>query len=250
MTTDHSKPRAHEAPPKSAAILVAAGDSTRMGLIAGRRKPLADLEGLTVIEHVCRAFAAARGVEEIVIVAHRDDLDALAALVESSQHTTIVSAVVAGGATRTDSVGRGVEASSADVELVAIHDGARPLIQSATIERALVTAGEHGAALVAVPATDTIKRSLDGMSVAQTLERSALWFAQTPQVFRRAAFLELLQRASKDGLAPTDDAALHEHYIGPVALVPGDATNLKLTTPTDLEIARAILRARSAQRTM
>ena len=138
----------------------------------------------------------------------------------------------------------GVAAASASSELVAIHDAARPLIAPEVITASLELAGREGAALVAVPANDTTKRVDAEGRAAETLDRSMLWLAQTPQVFRRTEFLELLERAAAEGFTPTDDAALHERYAGPVPISPGDATNLKITRPTDLEIAAALLRAR------
>jgi 2-C-methyl-D-erythritol 4-phosphate cytidylyltransferase / 2-C-methyl-D-erythritol 2,4-cyclodiphosphate synthase len=212
-----------------------------MGLVDGRRKPLARLCGRTVLEHACAAFEATAGIEEIVVVANVEDLGEVQALCASSSALSKVSAVVEGGASRTDSVRAGVLAASARMEWVAIHDAARPLLMAATVEAALEVVIEEGAALVAIPATDTIKETVDGEFAGRTLDRSRLWFAQTPQLFPKARFLELLERAREDGFSPTDDAALWEHYVGPVPLVRGEASNLKLTTRADLEIARALL---------
>ena len=239
-------PRPTVAP--TAAVLVAAGDSSRLGRVGGRRKPLILLEGRAVLERACAAFAAVEAVVEIVIVAHREDLEAVRELIRGSRELSRRARVVEGGAERIDSVRAGVLAAGAGAELVAIHDAARPLIEPSVIEEALATATREGAALVAVPATDTVKHSSDGRRAEATLDRSRLWFAQTPQVFRREEFLELLRRARDDGLRPTDDAALYEHYVGPVPLVRGAATNFKLTTPTDLELAAALLRARTPPR--
>jgi 2-C-methyl-D-erythritol 4-phosphate cytidylyltransferase len=156
-----------------------------------------------------------------------------------------VRAVVPGGEQRTDSVRCGVSAASPSSTIVAIHDVARPLVEPAAIERAIAAAARTGAALLAVPATDTIKISADGERAETTLDRGALWCAQTPQVFALAKFVELLARAAQDDFRPTDDAALYEKYAGGVALVRGDPHNIKLTTPDDLVIAAAILRART-----
>jgi len=249
MTTADSNPLL---PPgeiaPTAAVLVAAGTSSRMGRIDGRRKPLVLLEGQPVLERACAAFAAVAAVTEIIVVTHREDLEAVRELARGSEALARVSRVIEGGAERIDSVRAGIEATAVGAELVAIHDAARPLIEASVIEAALATATREGAALVAVPATDTVKHSSDGRRAEKTLDRSRLWFAQTPQVFRRGEFLELLERARAEGLAPTDDAGLYEHYVGPVPLVPGSATNLKLTTPTDLQIAAALLRARTPPR--
>src|SRR6185369_8311937 len=106
-----------------------------------------------------------------------------------------------------------------------------------SIERTIAAAARSGAALLAVRATDTIKVSSDGEHTDSTLDRAVLWSAQTPQAFRLEIFRELLERAAADGFRPTDDAALHERYRGSVEIVPGDAHNIKLTTPDDLAIA-------------
>ena len=128
--------------------------------------------------------------------------------------------------------------------LVAVHDAARPLIDADTVSRALEVAAESGGALVAARVTDTIKRSRDGAVAEETLDRSELWAAQTPQVFHRADLLDWFARAARDGESFTDDAALCERYRGPVPLVEGPATNFKLTTRADLELARALLASR------
>jgi 2-C-methyl-D-erythritol 4-phosphate cytidylyltransferase len=131
---------------------------------------------------------------------------------------------------------------------VLVHDAARPLIQVEVIELAARTAHEQGAALVAVPVSDTLKTSASGTHAERTLDRSVLWAAQTPQAFRRAVLVELLARAAADEFEPTDDCALHERYLGPVPIVAGDPSNLKITTPSDLMIAEALLASRAKER--
>jgi 2-C-methyl-D-erythritol 4-phosphate cytidylyltransferase len=238
--------------PRTTAILVAAGQSERLQAQDGQgnraRKPFVMLEGLSVLEHACAAFARVEAVAEIVIVGHVEDLPHLRRMAASSAALHKVSRIVPGGELRFDSVASGVEAASAESELVAIHDVARPLIRPATIERALGVAAEHGSALVALPMDDTVKTSSDGLHSESTLDRSVLWRAQTPQVFRRASFQELFERARRDNFRPTDDCALWEKYVSPVPIVRGEASNFKLTSPEDLELAAAILRARRTQK--
>jgi 2-C-methyl-D-erythritol 4-phosphate cytidylyltransferase len=231
--------------PHAAAVVVAAGSSSRMGLGQGERKPFLQLAGRTVLEHACAALVGARGVRELVIVAREEDLSRIEAMAGETAAFANLRAVVPGGAARTDSVRAGVAATSEACELVAVHDAARPLLESEVVERALTQAARKGAALVAIPVSDTIKRSVEGRAALETVDRSQLWAAQTPQVFGRALLLELLERAAAEGYTPTDEAALHEHFVGPVPLVQGDATNIKLTTPDDLEIATALLEARA-----
>lgn len=240
-TTPRADPRS-----ATAAVLVAAGDSTRMG--PGReRKPFLELEGRTVLEHCAAAFDACPAVRALVIVAHAADLERVRALASARPAFRRLAAVVAGGRERADSVRLGVEAAGDGVRLVAIHDAARPLVESSTIERAVALAAAAGAALVAVRARDTIHRAPDGSAAVEALERGELWCAQTPQVFERRRLLELLGRAASEGLCPTDDAALWERYVGPVPLVEGASSNLKLTNPEDLVVAAALLRAREGR---
>jgi 2-C-methyl-D-erythritol 4-phosphate cytidylyltransferase len=144
-------------------------------------------------------------------------------------------------------VAAGALAADRGLALLAIHDVARPLVTADLVERAIAVAAVRGAAVVAVPVTDTIKISSDGERAESTLDRGVLWSAQTPQVFRADLFRELLDRARKDGYRPTDDAALHETYVGPVGIVRGDPSNWKLTWPGDLALAAAVLRERATR---
>jgi 2-C-methyl-D-erythritol 4-phosphate cytidylyltransferase len=229
----------------AAAVLVAAGNSTRMG--AGERKPFRALVGRSILEHACAAFDACPGVSALVLVVHKDDVERVRELCTRSAALAKVRAVVPGGAQRSDSVRLGVAAVPAECELVLVHDAARALVRPATIEAALDTAARLGSALVAVPVRDTLKSAPDGRCAQATVDRSSLWAAQTPQVFRTRELASLLERAQAESFSPTDDAALHERYIGPVPLVRGDDTNLKITTPDDLEIAEAILSRRARE---
>ena len=238
--------------PTASAVVVAAGSSARMRAgggpeADGPRKPLLRLGGRTLLEHACAALAAVDGIAELVIVAHEGDLAAVRALAERSPALAKVRAVVAGGERRTDSVRLGVEATSGGAELIVVHDAARPLVEPAVVAEALQVAAEHGAALVAVPVQDTIKASSSGSFAERTLDRAVLWAAQTPQVFRAEVLRGLLERARAEGVHTTDEAALYELYVGPCPLVRGDPTNLKVTTPSDLLIAAAILVQRGGE---
>ncbi len=229
---------------RTAAVLVAAGSSTRLGLVAGVRKPLVRIEGQTVLEHAAAAFDACEDVAELVIVAQSEDHEAIRALAQGSPALAKLSAIVPGGATRTDSVRAGVRAASEEVALVAIHDAARPLISPRVVAAAIGLAAREGAALVAVPSNDTTKRVDESGGGVPPPPPSTLWLAQTPQVFRRLEFLELLERAEAEGITPTDDSALYERFVGPVPIAAGDASNLKITRPADLELAAALMKAR------
>ena len=224
------------------AVLVAAGRSSRMG--AALRKPFLTLEGRPVLVHAVQALARAPSVRAIVIVAHMEDVTRAEDVLRAAHAMEKVEAIVPGGAERIDSVRAGALWPVAGIELVLVHDGARPLVTTAGVEAVAHSAREHGAALLALPCFETLKRSSDGKQVEETIERRQLWRAQTPQAFDAARFRVCLERAQTEGFRPTDDAALWERYVGPVAIVPGEPTNLKLTQPEDLEIAQAIVRSR------
>jgi len=225
------------------AILLAAGRSSRMG--ADRpRKPLLKLGGRTVLEHSLAAFAATECVREIVLVVHADDRTTVADLLARTPFASVVRAVIAGGEERTDSVRLGVAETSAETAVILVHDVVRPFVRPERITTVALMAADRGAALLAVPVSDTIKTSRDGREVSGTLDRSILWSAQTPQGFDAERLRRVLARAHRDDFTPTDDAALFERYEGAVALVEGDRDNIKITTPEDLALGEAILRAR------
>ena len=230
----------------TSAVLVAAGRSERMGT-QSERKPFLVLEGRTVLERACAAFDGAPSVVEIVVVGCEADLERIDRLRADSPAMRKVVKIVPGGEMRSDSVRAGVLGVDPEVELIAVHDVARPLVEPELVERAIAVAAVRGAALVAIPTTDTIKTSSDGERAESTLDRTVLWSAQTPQVFRAGLLRELLARALSEGYRPTDDAALHESYVGPVPIVPGDPYNLKITRSSDLALAAAVLRERSAR---
>ncbi|MBL8863499.1 MAG: 2-C-methyl-D-erythritol 4-phosphate cytidylyltransferase [Planctomycetes bacterium] len=233
-------------PPHTCALVVAAGGSTRMGS-AGERKPFLEIAGRSVLERACAAFDAAEAVRTIVIVGRAEDLERIRALAARSSALRKVRRIVPGGAERTDSVRAGLAAADPAAEFVAVHDAARPLVSRAVVERALELAVLAGAALTAVPIVDTVKESQDGRHASATLDRARLWAAQTPQVFRRALLAELLERAARDGFRPTDEAALHERYVGPVPMSRGSRANQKLTTPEDLPLLEALARLAAAE---
>jgi len=152
---------------------------------------------------------------------------------------------VVGGRERQDSVRAGLAALPADVELVAVHDAARPLVRPEAVARVVAAARRHGAALLAAPVVDTIHR-VRGERVVETPPRADLVTAQTPQVFRIDWLHEALAKADADGIVASDDAALVARLGVEVAVVPGDADNLKITTAADVSLAEALLRRQEA----
>lgn len=227
-------------PPSFAAILVMAGSGSRFG--GPVPKVFVELAGRPLWRHAARALAGTPGCRRLVLVTSEDRVED----VRRDAQDLSAACVVAGGATRQESVRNGLAAVDEPVEVVAVHDAARPLVRPETISRAVAAAAAKGAALVAVPVTDTIKE-VDGLGfVCGTPDRSRLWRAQTPQCFRTAILVRAHEQALRDGTVATDDAALVERLGHPIALVRGDPWNLKVTEPGDLAVAEALLAARGA----
>ena len=220
----------------AAMVVVAAGRSERMGE-QGVRKPLLELGGVALVVHSLRAMQAAELVDELVLVAHPDDVERVRELV-AAEPLTKLAAVVPGGSDRSASVRAGVDACSADAAVIGIHDAARPFVRPADVDACVRAAHEHGAALLAVPVRDTLHRAGDDGRARETVEREGLWAAQTPQCFA-AGRMRALVAAHPD--STTDDAGLWQRHEGPVVLVEGDPRNAKITTSADLELARALL---------
>jgi 2-C-methyl-D-erythritol 4-phosphate cytidylyltransferase len=221
-----------------AALVLAAGRGERLG--AGVPKALLPLAGRPLLAHAVEALAACAALDAIIPVVPAAALERCAALVRGLGADPRIREPVAGGAERQDSMRAGLAALPAGVELVAVHDAARPLVRPADVERVVAAARRSGAALLAVPVRDTLKRVGDG-AVLETLARSACWAAQTPQVFRAELLREALAKAEAEGFQGTDDAQLVERLGVPVHVVEGDPRNLKITWPEDVELAAALL---------
>ena len=219
---------------KCGAVIVAAGSASRMG---GIDKVMAPLGGEPMIARTVRAFQECDAVSEIVIVT-REDL--ILPITELTNGCEKVKAVVAGGKSRQESVGKGLSALSKDVKLAAIHDGARPLITWQLIDWVIRAANTYGAAAPAIPVKDTIK-TVEGGLVVNTPDRSKLNAVQTPQVFDIDMLKGALLKAYKDGAEVTDDCSAVERLGMKVKIVEGDEKNLKVTTPMDLKIAEMLL---------
>ncbi len=223
----------------TAALLVCAGSASRMG---GINKILHPLGNSTVLQHVLSAFYRCKSISEIVIVARSADLPAFQEILSAEQPLLPVR-LTAGGATRQESVRNGFCLLSPNCRYAAIHDGARPLIRPADIERVIADARKSGAATLGVPVKDTIKTVRDGI-ITDTPERSLLYQTQTPQVFSCELYHQAMQLAKQQGRDYTDDCQLVEALGTPVTMTAGDYTNLKLTTPEDFAIAEALLAIR------
>jgi 2-C-methyl-D-erythritol 4-phosphate cytidylyltransferase len=222
------------------AIIVAAGAGRRMG--GGRAKQFREISGIPIIIHTLRRFDECERVAASVVVLPRDECEEFRALAEKHGIRKRARAV-AGGETRGESVLRGLQALAADeVEIVAVHDGVRPFVRAEEIDRTVREAEDFGAAILAVPSTDTVKE-VEGGRILRTLERARLWRAQTPQCFRYDLLRRAYELASSDGLDATDDSALVERAGATVRVVEGGAHNIKITTPQDFALAEVIVQS-------
>lgn len=218
-------------------MVAAAGGSTRMG----RPKQDILLDGVSVLTRTLLRLQASTAVDEIVLIVRAEDIERYRA--DAAHHgVDKLRQVVAGGDTRQRSVANGLAAVPSHATLIGIHDGARPLVTDDVIEAVIHKAAETGAAAVAVPVKDTLKRTdADGV-VCDTPDRARLWRVQTPQVFAAAPYRAAMAQAIASGADLTDDCQLMERAGYPVTLCEGLDTNLKLTTPEDVLLAQAILR--------
>lgn len=223
-----------------AAIVVAAGQGARLG--AAVPKAFVGLGGYPLFHHSLATFASLPGLRQLVLVVAAERIAFVADLLHSGPPLPIEVDVVAGGSERQESVAAGLARVQA-VELVAVHDAARPFIRPETILACVRAAAESGAALVALPAQDTIKVADEQDRVRATPERRTIWQAQTPQIFHLDVLRRAHARAADDGFAGTDDAQLVERLGLPVRLVPGDPRNRKITTEDDLRWARWLIGA-------
>ena len=221
--------------PSVSAVIVAAGNSTRMGV----PKQFISLCGRPLLAHTLQSFELCDDIDEIVLVARAEDHPRLQELVAHNGFTKI-SSIVCGGDTRQQSVHNGVSACRAD--FVAIHDGARPLATPELIERVMQAAMQYGAAAAAVRTKDTVKIADANDMIVETPDRATVWNVQTPQIFKRDLFERAWENAEKSGLIVTDDCQLAEAIGHAVKLVEGSYQNIKVTTPEDVAIAEEWLK--------
>ncbi len=221
---------------KTTAMIVAAGSGSRFN--SETPKQFLDLSGKPVLMHALERFQEAASIDSIVLVLAKDKLPSF-----DTAKSEKIDAVVSGGPTRAASVFNGLAAVSGDCEIIAVHDGARPLVSLDEIDRTIAAAKETGAACLVAAVTDTIK-SVSGREIAATLERNKLRRALTPQAFR----VEVLRKAFESielTEAITDECYLVEKLGHPIAIVEGSSRNIKITHPEDLILAEALLRADS-----
>lgn len=228
--------------PFCTAVIVAAGSSQRMG----NDKIFAALGGLPVLVRSIRAFEENELVDEIIVVTREETLEKVAELVKRYELKKVSEAIL-GGKTRVESCLAGVSEANHRAELIAIHDGARPLVTQAIIRDAIRAADEFYAAVPVVRSTDTLKLLDEKGVVAGSVDRETIFRVQTPQVFRADLIKGALTEAMKRGLPVTDDCSAMELMGVKTHAVQGDEDNLKLTTPRDMVVAEAILRNRGTE---
>jgi 2-C-methyl-D-erythritol 4-phosphate cytidylyltransferase/2-C-methyl-D-erythritol 2,4-cyclodiphosphate synthase len=223
----------------TSAIIPASGLGRRLSdSLTG--KAFVDLAGRPLISYTIATFQHHPDIDDIVIVAREVDVKAIEDLVKREGFSK-VHAIVVGGEQRQDSVRNGLRAVSISSDVIAIHDGARPLVDEAIISRCIDGARQAGAVIAAVPVIDTIKSSPDGKVVHDTPDRRNLYAVQTPQAFNAALIRSAHERAHAEGFVGTDDASLVERLGAPVGLVMGSYRNVKVTTPSDIKFAEAMI---------
>ncbi|MEH7108931.1 MULTISPECIES: 2-C-methyl-D-erythritol 4-phosphate cytidylyltransferase [Bacillaceae] len=223
-------------------ILPAAGQGKRMG--AGKNKLLLELNGIPVLIHTLKVFEEDEQCSGVILAIHPQDEEAFKQLLYRYSIQKVVG-LVPGGKERQHSIFNALKTVK-DAELILVHDAARPFIKKEIIHLLAEKAMETGAAIIGVPAKDTMKKVWDG-TVVETVERSSLWAVQTPQAFRVSLLMEAYEKAEQEQFVGTDDASLVERLNHTVSIVEGDYDNIKLTTPEDLYFAEAILKKRKKE---
>lgn len=226
---------------KTAAVLVCAGSGSRMqGKCAD--KLLLEIAGKPIAVHTLCAYDRVKEIDLIIVVTRKENVKIYQSFAKKYGIQTPV-LVTIGGATRVDSVINGVETVPAEFDLVAIGDGARPLVRSEDISKTIAAAAESGAAALGVLATDTMKEIEDGF-ITRTVPREQLVHIQTPQIFCRKEYLDLARKARESGVEFTDDASIYEFYNKPVRFVAGHRDNLKITVPEDAAMIKMLMEER------
>jgi 2-C-methyl-D-erythritol 4-phosphate cytidylyltransferase len=234
MEGTSASPLGYPAPMRVAALVLGAGRGERLG--EAIPKAFVPLCGKPLLVHALAALASAPEIDIAIPVVGASELPRMQALASELGSIPGLQAPVIGGAERQDSMMAGLAALPADVDLVAVHDAARPLVTAEAIGRVVAAARQTGAAILAVPVRDTIKRVRDGL-IVETPNRAECYAAQTPQVFRVELLREALEKAAAEGFVGTDDAEIVERIGVPVAVVVGDPSNIKITDRADLDAA-------------
>jgi len=237
-----SRQRPDPSPAMAAAVIPAAGLGTRMG--AARPKQFCEIAGTPLLVHTLRAFLSLPEIKEVVVVVppghEQETAELLRRYLSPGQAARLI--LTPGGATRQDSVRAGLNVLPPEIDLVLVHDGARPLVSGEIIRRCLRGAMKSGAAIAAIPVKDTLKQVAADGEILKSVDRTGLWQAQTPQAVRTDLLKQAFARAERDGFAGTDEASLLEHAGIAVTVVAGGEENFKITRPGDLGMAAGLCR--------
>lgn len=226
----------------TAAIITAGGAGRRFGGVI--KKQFRSLCGKPLLLHSLEIFAANERIDEIVLVVPADTVTRAEREIVGKYNLDKVHKVVPGGRERQHSVKNGLDAVTGPAELVIIHDGVRPFVTHGVIEKVILEASVHGAAISALPANDTVKISDSEGFIEDTVPRESVWMAQTPQAFSHEVLKKAFEIAGTDGAIATDESLLVERSGVRVKLVPGRADNIKITTEEDFRLAELICRYR------
>ncbi|MEX0608541.1 MAG: 2-C-methyl-D-erythritol 4-phosphate cytidylyltransferase [Balneolaceae bacterium] len=220
-------------------IIPAAGSGVRLG--SPTPKPFIKIQGKTILEHTISKFLAVPGLVQVIVATSKASISDVEKIFSSYTTSSVSFDVIEGAAERQLSIQNALRKVQEEIDLIAVHDAVRPFINSAQIEVCCQTAEKFGGAVLGVPAKDTIKKvKADGI-IDFTPDRSQLWQAQTPQVFKKELLMKAYETALEDDFIGTDDASLVERVGGIVQMIEGGRENLKITYPIDLKIAELIL---------
>ncbi len=226
---------------KAVAIIAAAGYGKRLGKTIP--KQFFEIQGKPILIYTLEKFDLCNEVNEVILVVQTDQIEKAKHTV-NLWHIQKVKKIVKGGDERQQSVWNGINELDDDAEIVVVHDAVRPFVSVEKIMEVIQTAKQEGAAILAVPVKNTIKRVNKGW-VKETLRRDSLWSIQTPQAFRTSWIKEAYQNAFQNHIIETDDAALLEHFKYPIKIVTGEECNIKITSPMDLFIAEKFINKES-----
>lgn len=221
-----------------ALIIPAAGSGSRMK--QSTPKPFIRIGGLTILEHTLRCFAGLHHLHQVIVASSPEYISEVSAILKKAMPSGIKTKCVEGGAERQESILRALPYVD-EVDLIAVHDAVRPFVHQNQIETCCKIAFEHGGAVLGIPAKDTIKKVDSNRIIRETPDRKKLWLAQTPQVFRKNILLRAYKKAQDDQFTGTDDASLVERLNVNTKMVTGEYTNIKITYPLDLKIARLLI---------
>jgi len=221
---------------KVGAIIPAAGRGKRIG--ASVPKQFLEIQGRPLLHHTLMVFASCKLIDYVVLVMPRADVDEMGE--DWLNKYEIVRKVVVGGEQRQDSVYNGFSSLEKGTDIVVVHDGVRPFTTPQMITATVEAAQQHGAAITAIPVSDTVKQAADGF-VKQTVSRDGLWRVQTPQAFQYGLLQQAFKKAKKDSYYVTDEGSLVEYLGERVKIVPGSELNIKITRKEDLVLGESLL---------